>query len=168
MIRKIIPYIKQIWYQKFQYMFRIMLPLFLFIMVVDWKYLHSETDLLQGPPVVGETHCALMKNELLILYNLYKCEGEFPKLNLYDHSSYNVNGGVVGNDNTKLLKTEEKFQKYGILQNNFMTLFFEELLWYNCITLFGMTIVYILFLRKAVYDIWNLIILNIIPLDSKF
>ena len=91
--------------------------------------------------------------ELLILYNLYKCEGEFPKLNLYDHSSYNVNGGVVGNDNTKLLKTEEKFQKYGILQNNFMTLFFEELLWYNCITLFGMTIVYILFLRKAVYDI---------------
>ena len=67
MIRKIIPYIRQIWYQKFQYMFRIMLPLFLCIMVIDWKYLHAEADPFVSSPVIGETHCALMQNEMLIL-----------------------------------------------------------------------------------------------------
>lgn len=48
MIRKIIPYIRQIWYHKFQYMFRIIFPLFLFIMLVDWKYLHEDNYLLSN------------------------------------------------------------------------------------------------------------------------
>ena len=43
--------------------------------------------------------------------------------------------------------------KYGLLSNRLMVVILEELLWYNSIGLFGMTIVYVLFLRKAVYEI---------------
>jgi hypothetical protein len=35
------PYLYLVWYHKFQFMFRIIIPLILFVMVIDWKYLHA-------------------------------------------------------------------------------------------------------------------------------
>lgn len=54
----------------------------------------------------------------------------------------------------EIVLSQEMMSKYGLLSNNLMVVMLEELLWYNSIGMFGMTIVYVLFLRKAVYEIW--------------
>lgn len=53
----------------------------------------------------------------------------------------------------EIVLSQEMMSKYGLLSNNLMVVMLEELLWYNSIGMFGMTIVYVLFLRKAVYEI---------------
>ena len=40
MLKKVSPYIRQIWYTKFQYMFRVFFTAFICILLVDLKYLH--------------------------------------------------------------------------------------------------------------------------------
>lgn len=40
--RRIMPYLYFVWYHKFQFMFRIIIPLMLFLMALDWKYMHVD------------------------------------------------------------------------------------------------------------------------------
>jgi hypothetical protein len=43
--------------------------------------------------------------------------------------------------------------KYGVLKTTFMVEFFELLLWYGNLTIYSLSVVYILVLRKTVYQI---------------
>lgn len=43
--------------------------------------------------------------------------------------------------------------KYGLIYAEFIQEILSNLIWYYSVSLFGMTVVYILFLRKTVYDI---------------
>ena len=54
-------------------------------------------------------------------------------------------------DNLQL--TQQRALKYGIFNNRFIIETLEILLWYFNILLYGLTVVYILFLRKTVYDL---------------
>ena len=52
-------------------------------------------------------------------------------------------------------ETKGRIAKYGILNLNFVTESVELMLWYFNVSLYTLTVVYILFLRKTVYDIWD-------------
>lgn len=60
---------------------------------------------------------------------------------------------ISGNHQDDLQATQEKVAQYGLLNVQFMAELFEQILWYANVTVYAMTIVYILFLRKTVYDI---------------
>jgi hypothetical protein len=45
--KKIIPYIYHIWYHFHQFMFRIMIPLLLVMLIVHWKYLAGEENIVE-------------------------------------------------------------------------------------------------------------------------
>jgi hypothetical protein len=46
---------------------------------------------------------------------------------------------------------QDKFLKYGILNKDFFSEISEMLLWYQGITMYVATVIYMLFLRKTVY-----------------
>jgi hypothetical protein len=46
---------------------------------------------------------------------------------------------------------QERLAMFGLLNPHFMIEFTEQLLWYANVTVYAMTIVYILFLRKTIY-----------------
>lgn len=46
--KKIVPYIYYIWYHYFQYIIRIAIPLLLFMLVIYWKFLGYERDIISG------------------------------------------------------------------------------------------------------------------------
>lgn len=54
---KIIPFIYLIWYHKFQFMFRIIIPLILFVILIDAKYAHNPVPL--TTPIISESHCGI-------------------------------------------------------------------------------------------------------------
>lgn len=63
-----------------------------------------------------------------------------------------VSGVVVGQAGRQPpLELQQKVLRYGLIKKEFMIEFAEMLLWYSNITLYAMTVVYVLFLRKAVY-----------------
>lgn len=63
--QKIVPYLYLIWYHKFQFMFRVLLPLLLFILLIDLRYVHPTSA--PVTPVISETHCAVHTDQLAIL-----------------------------------------------------------------------------------------------------
>jgi hypothetical protein len=64
--QKITQYQLCIWYHKFQFMFRIIIPIFLFIMLIDWKLIQT-TNPLSQPPIISLSNCGLSTNKLQIL-----------------------------------------------------------------------------------------------------
>jgi hypothetical protein len=42
--QKTLPYLYYVWYHKFQFMFRVLVPVMLFAMLVDWKYMHEDNS----------------------------------------------------------------------------------------------------------------------------
>ena len=75
--KKIVLYIYYIWYHYFQFIIRLLLPLFLFLLVVTWKYLFFEhplvTQNLQQRVLNPDFECPLNTNHLDILENAYRC-----------------------------------------------------------------------------------------------
>jgi hypothetical protein len=48
---------------------------------------------------------------------------------------------------------QSNIQKYGLVTKEIMIEFWEQLFWYSSLSIYLMTVFYILFLRKTVYDI---------------
>lgn len=40
--QKTIPYLYLVWYHKFQFMFRALVPVLVFAMLLDWRYMHQD------------------------------------------------------------------------------------------------------------------------------
>lgn len=151
---KIMPYLYFVWYHKFQLMFRVIIPVLLFLIVLDWKYMHTDSNPLATNPVISHTHCGIQTNHLHILENLYQCSSATPTTHIHEASTPFLNGMLIsGNHEDNLQATQEKVAQYGLLNVQFMTELFEQILWYANVTVYTMTIVYILFLRKTVFDI---------------
>ena len=75
--KKIIPYIYHIWYHFHQFMFRIMIPLLLVMLIVHWKYLAGEENIVEKNiaerDVNYDVECGLDVGEMDLIKNLYKC-----------------------------------------------------------------------------------------------
>lgn len=93
--QKIIPYLHFLWYIKFQFMFRVLIPVLLFAMLMDWKYMHTDSSPLQSQPVISHTHCGIQTNQLQILQSLYKCDALTSSNQIHKVSEPFINGMLV-------------------------------------------------------------------------
>lgn len=135
-------------------MFRVLVPVLLFAMALDWKYMHADYSGLRTQPIISHTHCGIQSNQLHLLQHLYKCDSLAATSHVQELSQPTINGMLVAGQRVQDSgDTQEKIVKYGLLNSYFMTQFLEHLLWYTNVTVYAMTLVYILFLRKTVYDI---------------
>ncbi len=75
--KKIIPYIYHVWYHFHQFMLRVMIPLLLVMLVVHWKYLAVDGDIVDRSVAQREVNydveCGIDVNELELIKHLYKC-----------------------------------------------------------------------------------------------
>lgn len=71
------PYIYYIWYHYFQFAARIIVPLLIFLLVISWKYLFYELDIVTTPVETrafnADIECRLDTDQLHVLEQLYKC-----------------------------------------------------------------------------------------------
>lgn len=65
--KRILQFLYYVWYHKFQLLFRVIVPLILFMVLMDWKYLHANDRPLEGPPVIAQSHCGVQTSHLNIL-----------------------------------------------------------------------------------------------------
>lgn len=91
--------------------------------------------------VVGDTVCGVEGNKMAVLEGLYQCR-------YAQEVAPHINGGLL---NTPELSAPQ-LEKYSLLTPPLMTAFISQILWYYCLGLYIQTVIYILFLRKAVYD----------------
>lgn len=54
-------------------MFRIFVPVLLFIALMDSTYMPIAGNALSMPPIVGYTSCGVQTDKLALLSNLYSC-----------------------------------------------------------------------------------------------
>lgn len=161
----IVPYITQIWYHFYQFMTRFILPVLFFMLVLNWKYLAVDSDLetkatLKGSETIfrPEVECDFTSDQFTSFKNLYRClmktvgiENEQEKsLVVYNTVSSSIKGLPDTISPSLLQKT---ILKYGFLKRSFMVELSELLLWYGNLTIYALTVVYIVFLRKTVYEI---------------
>jgi hypothetical protein len=103
-------------------------------------------------PTISYTHCGFNANKLKALEELYKCDIHAPNTIMHKMSQPFANGVLVAGERIEDLSvTQERLGIYGVLNPRFMAEFMEQLLWYNNVTVYAMTIIFILFLRKTVY-----------------
>lgn len=61
-------------------MFRIFVPVLLFVVLIDSTYMPNAGNALSMPPIIGYTSCGIQTDKLALLNNLYSC----PSTNLID------------------------------------------------------------------------------------
>jgi hypothetical protein len=154
--KKIVSYIYYIWYHYFQFVVRLLVPLLAFLLVVNWKYLVFEESIVSQPlterPLNADIECPINTDQLLILENLYRCP-----VNAVVHSNehrFFLSGSIETIPaNLPAPRLQENMQKYAILDQDIMVEISEQFFWYSGLTIYLMTVSYILFLRKTVYDL---------------
>lgn len=150
--QKIVMKVYLIWYHKFHYMLRVIIPLILFLIIIDARYIQATVS--PSTPIITETHCGIDSDEIGILENLYKCETGVSSSQLHQLSRPFVNGVMVGAslvDSSEA--TKDRISRYGLVSKGMVGECVELLLWYSGVSLFAMTVIYILFLRKTVYEL---------------
>ena len=86
------------WYHYFQFIVRLLIPLFLFMLVVTWKYLFFESSLSTIGQITERNlntdfECPIHTNQMDVLENMYKCEVN-STLVLGDEQRYFLNGMI--------------------------------------------------------------------------
>lgn len=130
----------------------------LFVMVINCKYLNPHVCVQnQQHNTIDHLHydldisCVIHTDQLTILENVYKCNYIPSSGNLQEKVF--MNGAIETRVEEPGVGVEERIKKYGFLNNAIIVEILELLLWYSMVTLHALTVVYILFLRKTVYEI---------------
>ncbi len=93
--------------------------------------------------------------ELGLIENLYKCPiKSYREMEVEQNLVWgSMVSGVIKGQNTMQppLVLQERVVEWGLLKKSMMVEVSELLLWYSSITVYGMTVLYVLFLRKTIY-----------------
>jgi hypothetical protein len=69
--KKIVPYIYYIWYHFFQFIIRIIIPLLIFMLVVNWRFIASDRPIISGEiasrDLNTDIECPIHTDQLAIL-----------------------------------------------------------------------------------------------------
>jgi hypothetical protein len=156
----VVPYIYYIWYHYFQFAVRILVPVLIFLLVVTWKYLFYEVDMvgaggagLGARGINADIECRVSGDQLDILENLYRCSSNFT-VPAETEVRYFLSGVIESIPaNLPQNQIQDNMQKYSVLTRDIMVEFFEQLFWYSSVSIYITTVIYILFLRKTVYEL---------------
>ena len=150
--KRIKSYVTYIWYYYFQHMLRALIPLLLFLLIIHSKYLHPSNPLpTEASEIVNPAlACPFNTNQLEALEGLYSCQSEVTTT-----SQEWLIGGVLSTQTAQANSDQplKNIEEWGLLTPKVLTLFYEQLFWYFSISLYLMTVGYILLLRKTVYEL---------------
>jgi hypothetical protein len=74
--KKIAPYIYYIWYHLFQLIIRLVIPVLIFLIVFNWRYIASEKEMIPLEAARSfnpDIECSMGSSQLEQLSNLYRC-----------------------------------------------------------------------------------------------
>lgn len=127
------------------------------MLVLTWQYLFLESEgmgsVVKENTVNTDISCSIQTNHLEVLENLYKCPVN-TTLPSNDEQKFMLNGMLetIPQD-MGTTRIQQNMIKYSILTKGIMLEFSDNLFWYTSISIYMMTVLYILFLRKTVFDL---------------
>lgn len=77
--KKVASFVYYIWYHYFQFFIRLILPLFIFLLLITWKYLFYDVEIVTQPlenrALNTDIECPVITDQFSIIENLYRCPG---------------------------------------------------------------------------------------------